>query len=330
MSSFSRFLLFFSFCFLGFFSSQAKAAFQWEEYEMNGRTYVPLDNIRAFYGLSVPPRQEGSSLIIGNKTSQIKVQARSQEMYMNNLKFILSHPIELEKDRLFISKIDVTKIIEPILRPRYIRDAGNFNTIILDPGHGGHDAGAMRQLVREADLNLRLAKKLRPLLEKQGFKVYLTRETDNFLTLQERVRFANNYKNAIFISLHFNSGGAGASGIETFTLTPTGTPSSYSSSAGSGVRLRGNEQDCANIALATAIQGTTQRKLGAFDRGIKRARFSVLCQITHPAILFEGGFVSHPKESQLISNDRYLDNMSKYLTEAIIRYKRVVANKKSR
>lgn len=299
---------------------KAQAAFNWETITQDGCTYVPVSSIRAFYGLTAPPKKEDNSYIISNKKAQIKIRDRSQDMYMNGLKFILSHPTIENNGQLYISRIDVAKIIEPILRPTYIKSAGNFNTVIIDPGHGGHDAGAVRHLIREADINLRLAKMLKPLLEKRNFRVVLTRSSNKFLTLQERVQIANAYKNAIFISIHFNSGNSDAAGIETFTLAPRGTASSYSRSLGNTSPLTGNMQDSANIALATAIQGTVQRKLGAIDRGIKRARFSVLCNIEHPAILFEGGFVSHPKESQLITNEKYLSKMASLLTDAVSKY----------
>lgn len=334
-----RFILLF--CVLlagGSFAPIATGAFVWERITIKGREYVPVDDIRTFYGFTTDSgkspnssiRQEGSWRIIENKHTQIKLRPHSQEMRMNGLLFILSHPVIQDANgRLLISKTDVIKIVDPILRPNYIKSAGNFNTVILDPGHGGHDAGATNHLMRESDLNLKLARMLKPMLEKAGFKVVMTRDRDFFLTLQQRVQIANRYRNAIFISIHFNDGGKQATGIETFTLTPTGTASTFKSSRSSDDNpLRGNAQDSANIALATAVQGTVQRKLGAVDRGIKRARFSVLCGIQHPAILFEGGFLSHPRDTQLLGNTEYLNKMAIHMTEAVVKYKRVVSKTK--
>ena len=302
------------------------AGFAWELVSRDGTEYVPVDNVRAFYGFTAPERSEGSWRILENKKTQIKIQPRSQEMLMNKLKFILSHPISQDSNgRLFISKVDVIKIMDPILRPSYIKTAGAFKTIVIDPGHGGHDAGATNHFSRESDLNLRLGKKLRAVLQKEGFNVVMTRDTDVYLTLQQRVDIANKYNNAIFISLHFNSARRDASGMETFTLTPRGTCSTFQGHKSSDmVGMRGNAQDSANIALATAIQGTVQRRMGALDRGIKRARFSVLCGIQHPAVLFEGGFVSNQRESVLINNEAYLDKMAKNLAAAVRKYKNAV------
>lgn len=312
---------------------QADAAFTWEEIPVKGRTYVPVENIRSFYGLSVPVKHERGWHILEGGTSKNSIQVRlrphSQEMRMNQLLFILSFPIIQDASgRLLISKTDVIKIVDPILRPHYIKGAGNFTTVILDPGHGGHDAGATNGVVKESDLNLRLAKMVRSKLEQKGFRVVLTRENDTFLTLQQRVDIANRYQNAIFVSIHFNSGRKGAHGIETFTLTPVGTSSTFKPGRTSDYHaLRGNAQDSSNIALATAIQGIVQRKLNAEDRGIKRARFSVLCGIRHPAVLFEGGFISHSRECQLLVRPDYMNRMAHHLVEGISKYKRIVGGK---
>ncbi len=327
MSLFHKYFLILALLLLSAVSPQAQAAgFSWELLNREGKGYVPVDNIRAFYGFTAPERKDGEWLVIENKTTQIKLRPRSQEMMMNSLRFILSHPVLRDSDgRLLVSKTDIIKILDPILRPSYIKSAGSFRTVILDAGHGGHDAGATNSFAREADLNLKLARTLKKSLERKGFNVVLTRDSDHFLTLQQRVDIANRYQNALFISLHFNSGSRAASGIETFTLTPCGTSSTFKSSRSSDDHmLRGNAQDSANIALATAVQGTVQRKLGALDRGIKRARFSVLCGVQHPAILVEGGFMTHSREAALIRNDAYLNKMADLLSEAVTKYKRIV------
>src|SRR5690606_35510187 len=85
-------------------------------------------------------------------------------------------------------------------------DSGHARgTIIVDAGHGGKDPGAVVKGVREADINLAVAKLLRTELEKRGYKVLLTRETDVYKTLQERPKLASDNKGDLFISLHCNS-----------------------------------------------------------------------------------------------------------------------------
>ena len=102
-----------------------------------------------------------------------------------------------------VSNMDLHKIIDPVLRPTYIANRRSFNTVVIDPGHGGHDSGTRNRISREADINLSVGKKLRDRLKTMGYQVVMTRDTDNFIALQDRVRIANRHNNAIFISIHF-------------------------------------------------------------------------------------------------------------------------------
>jgi N-acetylmuramoyl-L-alanine amidase len=175
----------------------------------------------------------------------------------------------------------------------------------------------------EKDYNLAVARMCKRELEARRFKVIMTRDSDRTLSLTERVNFANRFPNAIFISIHFNSGGRGrAEGIETFTLSPAGV-----AHYGRGIRQddyqlrKGNAQDSANIALATAIHGTCLLKTNRPDRGIRRARFSVLTGIKHPAILLEGGFMSHSFESRLIASRGYQETIARSIADAVVKYR---------
>ena len=84
--------------------------------------------------------------------------------------------------------------------------------------------------------------------------------------------------------------------------------------------LAGNNQDSENIALATAVHSHSIRMTSAIDRGIQRARFSVLCTIRRPAILFEGGFVTNPQEGSKISSSSYQDTLAQCICDGIVRY----------
>jgi N-acetylmuramoyl-L-alanine amidase len=263
----------------------------------------------------------------------MRLKSGGQECLMNGVKFVFTHSVIDIGGKAHVSRMDLAKLIDPVLRPNYIKNAGDFRTVILDPGHGGHDPGATNPLGTEAAYNLRLAKRIKPLLEARGFRVVMTRETDRFLTLQERVNLANAVReNAVFISIHFNAGGSHARGIETFTLSPPGV-SHYGRGwvASDNMTRAGNHHDSANIALATSVHGSMLRRLGkhTFDRGIKRARFTVLSGVRHPAILFEGGFMSHPREARLIHNEAYQNALANGMTDAIVKYRFAVGAKPS-
>lgn len=264
---------------------------------------------------------------MGTKDMKLEYRLGQQDIYLNNLRFILSYPIiKNAAGEELISMTDLNKVINPVVRPQYIKNAGNLKCVVIDAGHGGHDAGACGNAVREADLNLALAKKLRKLLLKSGFHVIMTRETDVFLTLQQRVEIANRYSDAIFVCIHHNSAKSLASGIETFTLAPHGTTSPFARTKRDQF-LRGNEQDSTNIALAAAVHSTAVLYTKAVDRGIQRARFSVLCTIKHPAILFEAGFVTNARENRLLTDPNYQDRLALALHNGIVRYRNVMMTK---
>ncbi|RYD46679.1 MAG: N-acetylmuramoyl-L-alanine amidase, partial [Verrucomicrobiaceae bacterium] len=235
-------------------------------------------------------------------------------------------------DQVYVSQIDLAKLIDPVLRPNFIQNAGDFRTVVLDPGHGGKDPGATNPFGTEARYNIKVAGLVKKQLEAKGFKVVMTRNSDVYQSLQERVDFANTVKeNAIFVSIHFNSGGTSARGIETFTLSPPGISHYGSGWKASDNQMRaGNEHDSANIALATSVHGSILRRLGknTLDRGIKRARFSVLSGVRHPAILLEGGFMSHRYEARLIENADYQNALATGIVEAINKYRFAVSKVK--
>jgi N-acetylmuramoyl-L-alanine amidase len=194
----------------------------WQVAKIDGRDYISSDSIQHFYRFAAAQRS-GMSVTLQNPKVVMKLTIGSHECLMNGMKFIFSHPVLESGGKAHVSRIDLTKLIDPVLRPNFIRNAEKFQTVILDPGHGGKDPGARNALGTEARYNLLLAEKTRSLLTTKGFKVVMTRENDRFLSLQERVDLANAVRqNAIFLSIHFNSGGRQARGIETFTLSPPG------------------------------------------------------------------------------------------------------------
>jgi len=323
----------------------------WEEKTFDGRGYVSVNSMKEFYRFKSLSRS-GKQLVLdngkpkwvttaGKKVPGGRIEMRlrdgSHECFMNDLKFVFSYPVRASGGKSWVSKIDLIKMVDPVLRPADIRDGGKLRTVIIDPGHGGKDPGATNSLGTEARYNLKVAGELKRYLESAGYTVIMTREDDRYLSLQQRVDFANRIKdNAIFVSIHHNSGNSRARGIETFTLSPVGVAHYGSGLKSSDFRKRaGNSHDSANVALATAVHGrllTTLRdpksgKAYTLDRGIKRARFSVLSGVTHPAILVECGFMTHPYEARLIHREDYQRTLAKAIAVAIRTYHREVGRR---
>lgn len=306
-------------------SDQAQAADkdEWTIIKYGGREYVSDRNVNEFYRFeSFGP--SGKDRLFKSKTVLMRWKIGAQDIYINNIKFSLSFPVVESGGKALISVIDLAKLIDPVLRPKYIKRSQKLTTVIIDPGHGAHDSGAKGVLGYEKNYALNLSLRLRKALEARGFNIKMTRSTDTFLTLGQRVAYANKVDNAVFVSIHFNSSGnRTASGIETYALAPQGTASTNGGNA-SGSFNNGNTRDAENIALATAVHAMAMHRVDAIDRGIKRARFNVLRGINKPAILFEGGFVTNSGEARKIASDAYLDQLASAIADAIVNFQKVM------
>lgn len=178
--------------------------------------------------------------------------------------------------------------------------AGRFDTVVLDAGHGGHDRGA-RALsgMNEKDVALDVAMRMRPLLQRAGFRVVMTRSTDRFIPLSQRAAASNRIGNSIFVSIHFNwARRRGAEGIET-----------YYHSANSR-RLAGN------------IQQEALRSYRATNRGVKSANFYVLRNNRRPAVLVELGFLSNPYDNRHAQDPRVRQRMAEAVVRGIVAERR--------
>ncbi len=304
----------------------AAAPRKWDIENIAGVDYVKLSDVWKFYKYS-PRKGRPGCLAYGSGKYTVSVRPSKQDFYVNNYRYILSFPVREVNGTLMISTIDMKKLVDPVLRPRRSATTGPVTTVVIDAGHGGHDAGAVSSYAREKDCNLAVARKLKSKLEKQGFKVVMTRDDDRFLTLKQRVDIANATPNSIFVSIHHNSGRSAAQGIETFTLAPHGTTSPFARTR-RYAELCGNDQDCENIALATAVHSRAIRSTKAVDRGIQRARFSVLCTIQRPAILFEGGFVSNAAEGSKISSAAYREKLAESICQGVVSYSQTVGGRR--
>ena len=312
---------------LVFLAGVSVASAQWNITMHNGRRYGPIEDVTTFYKLN-PPQIDGNSFTLTGQGRTIRGTAGGREVYINNVKYVLCFDMVSQGGKFLISAMDVTKIIEPVMRPGKIKDATAVRTVILDAGHGGHDSGAKGPLGSEKDATLDVVVRAKKLLEENGYNVRLTRMTDVFVPLENRPAMANKYPNAIFVSVHFNkSNVGGASGIETYALAPRGVPSmdeehlSYSDYR----PYPGHQRDSENIALATAMHSSLLRHLRLYDRGIKRARFLVIRDIDIPGVLLEGGFMNHPVDAKQIASTAYRDAFASAILEGVNRYKSAVS-----
>ncbi len=176
------------------------------------------------------------------------------------------------------------------------------NIVVLDPGHGGFDPGAVSPNgLNESEVVLDISLRAAALLEDRGFDVIMTRNDDSFISLYERAEIANRAGAEIFVSVHSNAATRSAvGGLETY----------YG---------RGRESD--SYYLARTMQNSMVNKLRLTDRGVKTDRFTVIRETEMPAVLLEIGFLSNPEEERLLGSSSFRERAAESIAEGIQKYR---------
>ena len=224
-------------------------------------------------------------------------------------------------------------------------------TLVIDPGHGGHDAGAIGKFSKEKDINLRTALAFGKYVERNcsDVKVIYTRKTDVFVELQERAAIANKAKADLFISIHTNAlpGKKIARGLETYTLGMHRAADNFEvakrensvilmekdykkhyegfdpNSSESYIifeYLQDNNM-AKSVELAKLVQTNVCAAANRPNKGVKQAGFLVLRKTSMPSCLIELGYISTSDEEKMLNNAFHVDNMAKGIYEAFVKYK---------
>lgn len=175
-----------------------------------------------------------------------------------------------------------------------------FDTVVIDPGHGGHDRGAAVGYVFEKHMALDTARRVEELLRARGLKVVMTRSTDVFIPLPGRAAIGNRYGNAIFVSVHYNySRGGSGHGLETYYCHDK------------------------SYQLAGYIQAYLIQDTHMVNRGVKHANFHVIKNTTrNPAVLVECGFVSNGSERSGMMSGAYRERIAEGIAKGILAYRK--------
>ncbi len=208
--------------------------------------------------------------------------------------------------------------------------------VVLDLGHGGRDLGTTGYNgLKEKEVTLGIGFKVAQQLKKKGVDVRLTRSRDQYLFLEDRTGFANNWKkNNIFVSIHANASvNKNVSGIETFCLDVAKLKPFYNNFK-EAIQITKNltyNLNKKSTILAENIQRTLvayaqKKNPHACDRKVKKALFRVLAGTTMPAVLIEVGFISHPYEGKLLATKEYQQVLAKGISDGIISYLKSVAS----
>lgn len=225
-----------------------------------------------------------------------------------------------------------------------------ISRIVIDAGHGGTDPGSMANGVREAELALDVAQRLRKLLEKQTeIEVVMTRSTDVFIPLDQRTVIANKEGADLFLSIHANTArNVQARGVETYFLNFASNPEAEAvaarENATSGRTMHSLPGIVRAIALnnkidesrdfAAAVQRSMVQRLGTRnkqlkDRGVKQAPFVVLIGAEMPSVLAEISFLTNKQESKLLKTAAYRQQIAEALFDGVLRYQQSVKKMKS-
>jgi N-acetylmuramoyl-L-alanine amidase len=222
-----------------------------------------------------------------------------------------------------------------------------FNTIIIDPGHGGKDPGSIGYKgTKEKDITLDVAKRLAKKIQKNlKVKTILTRDEDVWMRLQDRTRLANDKNGRLFISIHANSvEDRRANGFETYMIGTNKNAAAVRTAARenavldlegtNSAKLTDEDLITATMAqsgfakqseqFAALVQEEMDKRVQSKNRGVKQAGFYVLMGASMPNVLIELGFISNPNEEKKLNSSSYKDMLATSIYYAILKYQKIL------
>lgn len=295
------------------------------EIQHEGRSYIDLATAGGRLGMKAYWLSGHKTFRLRSQWTNIDIGKGKRVLYLNRIPIYLGFPTLESNSRLYMALADYQHVLQPILTPQAFPEKPALRRIVIDAGHGGKDVGAKNDAYRllEKDLTLDVSQRLKSMLERRGYEVVMTRDSDRFIPLDRRPKIANRAKGDLFISIHFNAAArTTAEGYETFALTPQYQASSKYTEPGRGDsrRYNGNDQDPWNTLLGYHVQRSLVQTMGGTDRGLKRARFLVLKHLDCPGVLLELGFVSNPETAHKVRSATFRQSLAQSLYDGIIQY----------
>lgn len=326
-----------------------------KEIRVFGKTdYLSLDRVCDTYGITREWDPYIQTALLRKGSNTIVIRAGGDRILLNGNFEKIDKPILLREGVVFVPVSFVREKIGPIAlsapaqrrEPPQREDRKFFvKTIVIDAGHGGHDAGAIsrRMRLREKNLALKLAKKLKSNLEREGFKVIMTRDRDIYVPLKKRAAIANNSGADLFVSVHINaSRSRSLSGFECYYLSNATDDNARAVEALENASLRLGESAAAehssaldktlwdmalteNRAESAGLAGYICDAVGNASvikvRGVKSARFYVLKYTRMPSVLIETCYMSNIYDEKKLKDEAFLDKMADAYTKGILKYR---------
>lgn len=251
-----------------------------------------------------------------------------------------------EKRTTSLNWVDLraARFLSPVVEATPIEPEDTRLKVLIDPGHGGDDLGAVTfGGVKEKDIALRISRMVRQEILSQsrragaGVKVRLTRDDDTFIPLKERPEIANNWDADLFVSIHLNSSpSTKVRGFEVYFLNPRGSDAEASRVArveNGGEKtlaktdimsIISDAQTSVHIAESSSFAETLYAHLSSEvlpnKRGVRQAPFAVLAGTTMPALLIEVGYLTHQGETENLKRGLYLKRVASAISSGILRF----------
>src|ERR1043166_600993 len=205
-----------------------------------------------------------------------------------------------------------------------------FAVVVLDPGHGGQDSGAMCGGEMEKDLTLDVARRIDRLLDAEGIATLMTRLGDTYVSLADRAAFGNRVRDSIFVSIHFNEDNKPvASGVETYYAAhQIASAFALASWLPFLARPPSDSPKPESQSLASFIKEALVARTRSVDRGTQTKQFFVIANVTSPSVLLEGGFLTNKEDVSKLASEDYRDQLAAAVADGILRYRNATSQRK--
>ena len=320
----------------------------------NSTQYVPLIRLCDVYGLECRWDSFIKTATLQKRSNNIVLRAGSDRVLINGMERRLEGtvifnggavfvPVSFVKNNLgpMVGAVPVERIPEAEISRKAL-----IKTIVIDPGHGGKDPGAIgrRARLKEKDMTLAVARKLKDRLEESGIRVIMTRNDDTFIPLPKRAEIANHSGADLFVSIHINSSRARSMrGFECYYLSNATDDNARALEAFENSSLKMGDEASAehskqldktlwdmtltenrleSAEMASSVCDSVEGSLAIGNRGIRSARFYVLKYTHMPSVLVEAGYISNKYEEMKLRDPQFLDRLANAIAEGILKYKK--------
>ena len=321
---------------------------QFPAYSINGMDYYSLVSLCGAKGISYEYDEFTKIITLTGSGHRVTLRVGDGLVLVDGKPTKFDEPADLYQGMIVIPYKIKEQVLDRLFKDKVAPFAPaaaitKIKKIVIDPGHGGYDPGAIgKSGLKEKNINLDIAKRLYNILKDEGVEVAMTRSDDTFIPLSQRAKIANSCGADLFISIHSNANRVKSmSGFEVYYIAPNigDGNRAYLSAKKEDLDL---DQSCfadastevkaivwdmiytysraEAIELSRSICRAAQNNLGVEILGVKKGRYAVLKDAHIPAILIETGFLSNSKEERMLNNGYYRQKIAEAIADGIRDY----------